>query len=259
MRESILKCIPQWRGDGVTTPPTQTIAHLLSCLFFCCFRKDLPPPLSATLHKTENAYRIGASGENDPNEDLRRQVKSILNKMSPEKFEKLTEQLATLGIVNGEQLAILVDLVFAKAVSEHPYCEMYSDLCMTLRTKYPHFPPPVPDAPPQNFTRFLLNRCQTEFEHLPTELPAIADPNSGEAEQLMKQKERILGNMKFIGQLFLRRLLSHKVVREVVTHLIFRREKPQEHFIECLCMLLRNIGSTLEDSTVGSQYTLRKK
>ena len=173
--------------------------------------------------------------------------------MSPEKFEKLTEQLATLRLVNGEQLAIVVDLVFAKAVSEHSYCEMYSELCIILQARLPHFPPQRPDAPGQSFLRALLDRCQTEFENVPTEFPTNAAPNSEEAEQLSKQKERVQGNMKFIGQLILRRLLSRKVVQEVGTRLLSRQEKPQDHLIECLCILLRTTGSFLEASPMGKE------
>merc|ERR1719262_1698485 len=69
-----------------------------------------------------------------------------------------------------------------------------------------------------------------------------------------KQKDRVFGNMKFIGQLYLRKLLSHKVVREVVVRLVFKSEPPEEHYIECFCMLVRNIGATLESSDQGKSY-----
>merc|ERR1719487_3083010 len=67
-------------------------------------------------------------------------------------------------------------------------------------------------------------------------------------------KDRVLGNMKFIGQLYLRKLISHKVVRQVVLQLVFTNEPPEEHHIECFCMLVRNIGATLESSDQGKSY-----
>jgi hypothetical protein len=67
-------------------------------------------------------------------------------------------------------------------------------------------------------------------------------------------KDRILGNMKLIGQLFLRKLLSQRIVRAVVLELIFKEASPEEHYIECLCVLLKNIGSTMEASSSGREY-----
>ena len=59
--------------------------------------------------------------------------------------------------------------------------------------------------------------------------------------------------MKFVGQLFLRKLLSQKIVRGIIHSLIEGMEYPPEHFIECVCVLLKNIGSTLEGSRSGRE------
>ena len=100
--------------------------------------------------------------------------KSVLNKLTPERFEKLTKALAGLPITCADDLKLLANEVFEKAVSEHGYCEMYSDMCMVLRSKYPEFPDPRTaggDGAKFNFTRALLNRAQIEFNNLPRELP----------------------------------------------------------------------------------------
>jgi hypothetical protein len=215
------------------------------------------------LHKSENAYKIGA-GKHDEENSLRRQVKSLLNKITAENFTSITDKLANLELTQAIDLDIVIDLVFDKAVNEHNYCEMYADMCLVLRTRFPEFQAPEGDeegAPTLTFTRALLNRCQEEFENLPQTLGPAAMTEEQQKltpeEQeviIKKMKDRVLGNMKFIGQLYLRKLLSHKVVREVVLRLVFKNEPPEEHYIECFCMLVRNIGATLESSEQGRSY-----
>lgn len=66
-----------------------------------------------------------------------------------------------------------------------------------------------------------------------------------EAKLLKKKKTRVLGNMRFIGELFLRRALSPNVLNDVVHALVFSSKGdafPDEHFIECLTELLTTIG-----------------
>jgi hypothetical protein len=71
---------------------------------------------------------------------------------------------------------------------------------------------------------------------------------------LQKRKERILGNMKFIAQLFLMGILSSRVIRSVVNQLLFRVDAPEEHYIECVGTLLHNIGSILMETESGRAY-----
>merc|ERR550514_785978 len=57
--------------------------------------------------------------------------------------------------------------------------------------------------------------------------------------------------MKFLGQLFLRRLVSHKILRAVTQRLVLESERPEEHYVECLCELVRNTGAALEAAEAG--------
>jgi hypothetical protein len=212
------------------------------------------------LHKSENAYKVGKA-DDDASSALKRNVKSMLNKITAENFSNITEKLASVELTQASDLDVVIDLVFDKAVTEHAYCEMYADMCLVLRTRFPEFPAQDDEegAPTLTFTRALLNRCQEEFENLPLYLgPSQEQKDTLGADELevivKKQKDRVLGNMKFIGQLYLRKLLSHKVVREVVVRLVFKSEPPEEHYIECFCMLVRNIGATLESSDQGKSY-----
>lgn len=68
------------------------------------------------------------------------------------------------------------------------------------------------------------------------------------------KKKRILANMKFIGNLFLRQLLSTRVVSSVLQELTLcdrADEVPDAHRLECACELLANVGYTLEDMPAG--------
>mmetsp|Transcript_38706 Transcript_38706/g.84288 ORF Transcript_38706/g.84288 Transcript_38706/m.84288 type:complete len:161 (-) Transcript_38706:44-526(-) len=61
--------------------------------------------------------------------------------------------------------------------------------------------------------------------------------------------------MKFIGHLFLRQLLSTKVIGAVISELVFSEgeedEAPPEQHVECACELLMAVGHTLESVQAG--------
>jgi hypothetical protein len=77
--------------------------------------------------------------------------------------------------------------------------------------------------------------------------------------EMGKRKAKMLANMKFIGNLFLRQLLAVKVIGQVVHDLIGIKDGagyPEEHMIECVCELLEAIGYTLDQNPHGKMLML---
>lgn len=68
----------------------------------------------------------GAASEK---EKVLRTVKGILNKLTPEKFDVLVEQLLNAGIDSAGILKGVISLVFDKAVLEPTFCPMYAEMC----------------------------------------------------------------------------------------------------------------------------------
>lgn len=67
---------------------------------------------------------------------------SILNKITPEKFQKLSGKLADLffRITDVDHYTEAVGLVFDKALSEPNFSKMYSELCARLNSVIPSVP-----------------------------------------------------------------------------------------------------------------------
>merc|ERR1712050_348353 len=142
--------------------------------------------------------------------------------------------------------------------AEPHYCETYADLVTYLQNATPEFPS-EDGAKPATFKSALLNVVQNEFEAMPQTLaPPPEEENELEREELQarasEQKKRFLANMRFIGNLFLRQLLPTKIIAGIMQELLCIDSPdhvPEEHVVECVCELLRNVGWTLESTPVG--------
>jgi len=217
------------------------------------------------LKPSEKGYRITEASGRDA--ELERRVRSLLNKICPENLTTIVERLALIELNKAEELEFVIRIIFGKALAEPHYCETYADMVFALRTRYPEFPAEVEGEKAHTFTRLLLNTCQNEFESLPTSF----EPNEEEIAkypadelklEMKRRKDKMLANMKFIGNLFLRQLLAVKVIGQVVHDLIgLKQGLPEEHMIECVCELLQAIGYTLDATSHGkmlmSQFSAR--
>ncbi|KAI8467672.1 MAG: MIF4G domain-containing protein [Monoraphidium minutum] len=140
-------------------------------------RRDLP-----ALHKSSSAFKVGAVITDDPEEEAKQKAfKGVLNKLTPDNFERLTQQLLDVGIGAAKTLVGLIGQIFDKALFEPHFCELYSQLCHTLQKRLPEFDDPSddgagPDGKPRklNFRRLLLNKCQEEFEKGDAAMAAVA-------------------------------------------------------------------------------------
>eukprot|EP00958_Prasinococcus_capsulatus_P026633 scaffold4931_cov392-Prasinococcus_capsulatus_cf.AAC.5 len=171
-------------------------------------------------------------------------VKGILNKLTPEKFDKLAQQMMDLQIEDGDILKGIIRSIFEKSVSEVTFCSMYADLCVLLSKKLPEFNSPDDDKP-ITFRRVLLNTCQEEFESInASRQKATEVQNDRErAEVLRKVKLRMMGNMRLVGELFLKKMVPEKIVHACIQALLGEKDNPIEDNIEALCMLLQIVRS----------------
>lgn len=63
---------------------------------------------------------------------VEKQIKGILNKMTKEKFDKLSNQMCEIPILSYEMLNLVIKLVYEKAVGEPYLSDMYANLCYRL-------------------------------------------------------------------------------------------------------------------------------
>lgn len=69
----------------------------------------------------------------DPLENLSQEMTEILNKITPQTFEKLSRQILELKLENTAMLDRLVKLIFEKAVYETGFSGVYAELCAFLK------------------------------------------------------------------------------------------------------------------------------
>lgn len=210
-----------------------------------------PPP---AIVKAANPWsaRRGAQSEK---EKVYRTVKGILNKLTPEKYDLLAEQMMQAGISSAEILQGVISLIFDKAVLEPTFCAMYAQLCVQLSKELPEFPAEQAGEKPITFRRVLLNTCQEEFEGadaLREEIKKLTKPEQAleRDEKEKRVKLRTLGNIKLIGELFKQKMLPEKIVHACIQELLGQDPKaiPAEENVEALCHLFTTVGKQLEES-----------
>ena len=127
-------------------------------------KKDAPLDIEVVpLQMSENRYVIKSF---DGEEKTLRAFQAILNKLTPESFEALLQQVLVLGLNTSELLDRAVDHVFEQALSEPTFSPVYAEFCERLSSDLAPVMIVMEDASqkPKKFKSLLLNKCQKEFE-----------------------------------------------------------------------------------------------
>ncbi|ETV93411.1 hypothetical protein H310_12655 [Aphanomyces invadans] len=239
--------------------------------------EDLPPvkPLSIneeTRWKPKD-HKAKANATLTTDEYLA-QVQSILNKLSVEKFDRLSDQLIDVAVKSVDVLQGAIDMVVKKAQMEWHFSTMYAELCAKVtRTAMPLIEVSAENGEAEAvsgakmFRSLLLARCQKEFEVSALQSTATVvdapteDGSAAEAEKQLLLKRATLGHIRFIGELFKQGLLSSRTMHECIQRLFGNTDKPDEESLECLCKLLATVGLRLEGraATVPQEAALIKQ
>ncbi|KAF9777180.1 hypothetical protein IL306_004544 [Fusarium sp. DS 682] len=230
-----------------------------------------------SIGKNPNAAAASPSGHLEP-DMVQRKVKAALNKMTPEKFDRIADQILLIASQSkdesdGRTLRQVIQLTFEKATDEAHWASMYAKFCKRMLET---MSPDVRDERIKDkngnvvsggnlFRKYLLNRCQEEFERGWTvNLPEKPDEDesagkkTGEAALLSDEyyaaaaaKRRGLGLVQFIGELYKLGMLTERIMHECVHKLVDYKGVPDEAEIESLSKLLRTIGGNLDSTEKG--------
>jgi translation initiation factor 4G len=207
-----------------------------------------PQTPAPNVHKAEHRYEVGKVS--DEEEIKQRQIKGILNKLTPQNFDKLFGKVKDVQIQSAVTLNGVISQIFDKALTEPTFCEMYAKFCKELASALPEF---VQDDEKITFKRVLLNKCQEAFERGEREEAEAAEEGNGkemtaeerEAKRI-EAKKRMLGNIRFIGELYKKHMLTERIMHGCIVKLLGEINNPEEEDIEALCKLVSTIGHMID-------------
>jgi hypothetical protein len=205
----------------------------------------------APLEKSNNSWvsqqderraRKSLNPEGKTDEEIVRSMKSILNKLTIEKYDKLYLQMLSCGISTVQHVKILIHEVMEKAQTQHHFIEMYTTLCVHLHEWFNENQ--VSDDPKTGFKRILLNECQSLFEGCLKQQDNTGLDGEELAEAKAKYKLKMLGNIKFVGALLGKRMLATSVLVAIAEDLISEPCSPEA--LESLAVFLTSVGETFD-------------
>uniref|UniRef100_A0A8D3BT29 Eukaryotic translation initiation factor 4 gamma 2 n=1 Tax=Scophthalmus maximus TaxID=52904 RepID=A0A8D3BT29_SCOMX len=206
-----------------------------------------------------------SSNEKEQHDEIFRKVRGILNKLTPEKFDKLCLELLNAGVDSKLVLKGIILLIVDKALEEPKYSSLYAQLCLRLAEDAPNFDGPSSEIQTSQkqsttFRRLLISKLQDEFENR-TRNVEIYDKHdnpltSEEEEQRAIAKIKMLGNIKFIGELGKLDLIHESILHKCIKTLLEKKKRVQlkdmGEDLECLCQIMRTVGPRLDHEKAKS-------
>ncbi|KAI8054195.1 armadillo-type protein [Gilbertella persicaria] len=229
------------------------------------------PTVVATDGAASTASERKESAESDliSQDIIARKIKALLNKLTLEKFDSISNQIWEFAKQsekedNGLSLRNVIQLIFDKACDEPNFASMWAQLCKKLydlTAKDTNIKDvnildkngAIVSGGPL-YRKYLLNRCQQEFEKgWKTDLPKVDDNNpdvmmTDEYYAAVKAKRQGLGLVQFIGELFKLQMLTERVMIQCLMKLCADPKHPEDEETETMCKMLMTIGKTFDAS-----------
>ena len=219
--------------------------------------------LSHTENRWERKQVVGM-------DKLVRKLNLILNKLTLNLFDTLSAQFVQLVRENCdsfEMLKEIVALVHEKALKDVHLGDMFPRFCEFLATQLPSYERRE-SGERVSFRKAMLERSQEQFQ-VALQIADFLNENETETEEnfekseivaksgksgksekeeeeeefRLKQKLRMLGTMKFLGELYKRGMVTTKIVSHCIALFL---ASPSQSYLECLCVLLTTAGAKLE-------------
>lgn len=253
----------------------------------------------AKLKRSENGWKRNKEADNEVTAKVK-QVRSLLNKLTIEKFDKIFDQIVAIDISSTEVLTGVVEEIFEKTLFEPKFSDMYAELCRKLDEMVQPILDKKDDGSGKemNFRRILLNNCKEAFTRFANSSAKSAsnaskadekEAKSGDGEakpedavekkksaleerkekekvalEASKAKARMLANVRFIGELYLKGLLKETIIhkqciQKLLTLAATNKEGDvfEEDVLEAVCKLLSKTGAKLSRNPGALDYLTR--
>jgi translation initiation factor 4G len=208
--------------------------------------KDMRPiemPLKSNVNIDFSPY------EHEPRSETAESVRNLrilLNKLAKDNFARIADTILNNFVYTKEILQEFARILFNKCVKEPKFIEVYMQLADQLFKKFKVTKDkPLPQGAERlSFRTEFLTQCQKNFENQEKEEEFLKEMplDLDEEEKKQKKKQRLYGNMKLIGELFVRNYLEDNAVKECLDKLL---KEIKEDDIENACHLLLTIGRKL--------------
>ncbi|XP_018796557.1 PREDICTED: eukaryotic translation initiation factor 4 gamma 3 isoform X4 [Bactrocera latifrons] len=240
------------------------------------------------LNETDNAWRprillkLDVMGDPEAKskrekEELICRIRGILNKLTPEKFDALVEEIIKLKIDTPDKMEDVMVLVFEKAIDEPNFSVSYARLCHRLISEVKRRDERMESGTKTNLAQFraaLLDKTEREFTYNVTKsiakekklqpiIEKIAECTDliekAELEAQLEEEERKIrrrsgGTVRFIGELFKISMLTGKIINSCIDALLNPNSEDQ---LECLCKLLTTVGEKFEQTPINTKESTR--
>lgn len=245
----------------------------------------VPLQVSAN-RRVATSTRHNADLDDESPEMVERKVKALLNKLTEERYSSISDQIIAWANkseqqMDGQTLIQVTKLVFENGTNDVIFTEMYARLCRKImeevsRKVQDHTIENAqgePFAGGQLFRKYLVDRCQEDFERgwvakETTANQAVKDADektkSGEESVLYsdeyyaanKARRRKLGLIRFLGELFKLQMLTERIIHGCIKKLLANMKNPEEDESESLATLLTTVGSRLDTEKARAQLDL---
>lgn len=177
-----------------------------------------------------------------------------MNKITPEKFQPLSDDLLSLNLNSKKILLGVIHLIFEKALDEPKYSSMYAQLCRRISREGSTLEPEGDSR--YTFETLLIRVCQDKFinrsQYSEKIINAPSQEDVDEEERRYIAKQKILGNVKFIGELFKLEMLNAATLHKMLEQLLDKKSRPYPNLddrcedMECLSQIFRTCGRQLD-------------
>lgn len=204
-------------------PPRKPVTYTVEQLRTFALRfRALPDGLAAChtvdkrslRHTISNPFRVTVV---EGREAVVRKARGLLNKLTRDKFDRLSDQLLHVGIEDQALLTAITDLLLEKAMSE-PFYDMYADLSeMLAHSELPEWQGDSDRA--SIFHTTLRERAEAAYLGAPEHEAWRSLQEEDRELKYVKWRLNKLGLLRFLGELLGRGLLD----TELPVRALFRR------------------------------------